>query len=209
MMTARTTLRRGRVSSDRRRGSRSLPAVLALTAVVIFAAFATACGGADASRCDTSEGAILSALDGVIAADNAGDLEAAVAHYTEDVIWLPPNGEVVRGRDEIAERYRQTFDAFDVSVLADAEVIEVEGDRASIQGRTTGELVQRDGGPRIPIDDGFLMLLECGADATWRISHLAWSHRGGAGAGTGVDDADEFGTLDPGDGPVSAEPGRP
>ncbi len=177
--------------------------------VLVMAALASACGGtADDVPCAATEEAVLATLDAVMAADNAGDVDAAVPLYTEDVTWIIPSGEVISGRDGITENYRQTFEVADVEVAAEATAVEIEGARATILGSMTGALLPRDGSPAIEFDDTFVMQLVCAADATWRISHLAWSSRDDAG-GSDDEQPDEALGSDPEDADAPTERSAP
>ena len=44
----------------------------------------------------------------LIAAGNRGDLDAVLGCYTDDVVWAPPWGDGMRGRDAIAAHYGVT-----------------------------------------------------------------------------------------------------
>ncbi|MGI5339536.1 nuclear transport factor 2 family protein [Streptomyces sp. CA-181903] len=45
----------------------------------------------------------------------ARDIEAALALYTDDVVWeAPARGVVLRGKDRIAENYRVLFESLDI-----------------------------------------------------------------------------------------------
>lgn len=162
--------------------------VVALLALPAAGLLAGCGGGGHATACEATEDAVRVALDELMAADSAEDLAGAVSMYSADVVWLPPNGETINGREAIAERYRALFEQYDVSVAADVDLVAIQdGQFASIQGATVGELVPLETGGTIPIDDAFLMLMTCEPDGRWRVSHLAWSHRGQGGPGEDSD----------------------
>ena len=55
--------------------------------------------------------AVRATVQRIIAADNARDLEAAVACYTEDAQWLRPEAQAIIGRKALRESYASMFDA--------------------------------------------------------------------------------------------------
>jgi uncharacterized protein (TIGR02246 family) len=115
-------------------------------------------------------------VENLIAADNRGDLEAALASYTADVVWEPPNGPAVIGRSAIAQRYTEMFATFEVHLQVRIDSEEHEGSVAVVRGVTSGELRPRQGGAEVRVDDSFTARL-VPEDGSWRINVLAWRPR--------------------------------
>jgi len=113
---------------------------------------------------------------GIIAADNARDIERVLRYYAADAILMPPNESIVVGREAIRPRYEGLFSAFSPEIVARVdEVCAAEG-LAFVRGYNSGRLVARGAGGDRDLDDAYLMLLRREADGAWRISHLIW-HR--------------------------------
>ena len=68
------------------------------------------------------ESAVRKVLSGLSAADKAGDLAAALSHYADDAMLLPPNAPMLSGQAGIRSFYEMMFQLFrvdDVSFDAD------------------------------------------------------------------------------------------
>lgn len=121
----------------------------------------------------TGSDSVIKAMQDLIAADNARDVASAVSSYTDDVVWLPPSGPPVSGRDAIAARYRSMFAQYRPALQMTCDDVAVAGHTARCRGTTTGSLVPDRGAP-VVVHDKFLALLRR-EGKTWRVSHLMWS----------------------------------
>jgi uncharacterized protein (TIGR02246 family) len=125
-----------------------------------------------------AERAVRAVADGIVAADNARDLEGVMASYAEDAILMPPGEAPVQGRAAIRPRYEALFRDFDPAIEPHVEEVCVSGGVAWVRGRNGGRLVPRGGdGTARELDDVYLMLLARGDDGAWRIGHLMWHRR--------------------------------
>lgn len=129
---------------------------------------------APAFAADRNVEAIRAAGKAIIAADNASDIDALAALYTEDAAWFPPSGEPVIGRAAIIARYRQIFSEFRVELEIQSTRIEVSKNRAVDQGITRGRRISKRNGDSAAIHDQYLMTWQRGRDRRWRASLLAW-----------------------------------
>ncbi len=118
---------------------------------------------------------VESVVRGIIAADNAGDLDAVVAHYADDAVLLPPNGRIVEGKEAIRERYRTGFERFRFEVSITLKETKVSGDWAFNRGVTQGRLVPLAGGEARSLNDQYLMILRRMPDGAWKIARLIWN----------------------------------
>lgn len=114
-------------------------------------------------------------VKGIIAADNAGDLEAVLAHYADDAVLLPPNGPIVEGKDAIRERYRAGFEQFRFDVSIAISETKVSGEWAFNRGATQGKLIPHDGGDAVTLNDQYLMILRRMPGGAWKIARLIWN----------------------------------
>jgi len=122
---------------------------------------------------------VRAVASGIVAADNARDLERVLGHYAADAVLLPPGEGAVVGLEAIRPRYVSLFEAFTPEIeLRIDEACAGEG-LAFVRGQNRGRLVARAGGAVRELDDSFLMLLRRGSDGAFRISHLIW-HRASA-----------------------------
>lgn len=146
---------------------------LGLVAAVITSA---ACS-VSKSSCDSSAAAVSAAAQRPIASDNARDLEGVLRAYTEDIVWLPPNGEAVNGKPAIKQRYEHLFSNFNINLNSEIVETGVQGNMGFVRGFTSGVNTPVNGGNPVTVNDKFLALVRCEA-GVWRISHLMWSPRG-------------------------------
>jgi uncharacterized protein (TIGR02246 family) len=127
---------------------------------------------------DASVRAVRTVADGIVAADNRGDLERVLAFYADDAILMPPGSPPVSGRAAIRPRYESLFAGFAPAIEGRIdEACESDG-LGYVRGHNGGRLRSRDGGADRVLDDAYLMLLRRGADGTWRITHLMWHAAG-------------------------------
>lgn len=138
-----------------------------------------ACGEgrpAPGTGCEPTEAAIRSAARGLVAADNAEDLDAVLDHYSDGITFITPEGEVVEGKPAVRPRYEALFDGFSVEIAMEVEEVGVGDEWAFVRGRNAGELRSRATGEAEPLRDRFLMILRCQHSAGWKVSRLMWVH---------------------------------
>lgn len=127
--------------------------------------------------------------EGIIAADNARDLERVIDYYTVNAVLMPPGEAAVVGRDRIRPRYAELFARFDPEIETYVDEVCADGLLGYVRGRTDGRLVPRQDGEPRSIHDAYLMLLRREEDGAWRISHLVWHSAGPSASGGPVDGA--------------------
>jgi len=115
-------------------------------------------------------------IDKLIAADNLLDLEGAMGCYADDAVLLPPQGDPVRGKAAIRERYTSQFEAWRPVLRAVHQGTEVTEQELVDRGRTLGKLVSTSGGPDKVVDDEYVAKLRR-EHGLWRIGELAWKPR--------------------------------
>lgn len=140
---------------------------IVVIALAALAAFATS---ADA-RCRAAPGDTLAAI---IAADNARDLIAVMALYTDDVVWLPPGRPAMHGAAAIRESYARMYEETRPALAVTVDHTTSNGRIASVWGRTSGLLASANGGEPSHVDDAYLAVLRCEAN-TWRVETLIWN----------------------------------
>jgi uncharacterized protein (TIGR02246 family) len=120
-------------------------------------------------------------VDGIIAADNTGDLEAVLSFYAEDAILLPPNGDPIRGIEAIRHHYEELFQNSVLYIRAISRETQVNGDWAFDRGTINGQLLPREdedgkttGEPKT-INDKYVMTLHRDGENGWRITRLIWN----------------------------------
>jgi uncharacterized protein (TIGR02246 family) len=145
-------------------------AVVAALALVA----ASGCGVVQVFGCPERPEAVAAAARRLIAANNDGDVDAVLAGYSEDVVWMPPAGPPLRGKAAIRPRYEQTFATYHLSFEIDIEEAAAEGDIGFARGSTRGTRTPRSGGESLAVHDKFLALTRC-ERGQWLVTHLVWS----------------------------------
>ena len=113
-------------------------------------------------------------LNGLMRADNAGDLEGVLALYADDAVLLPPNEPLVSGRAAIRARYTRVFGTTRMEVRFEPDVVRMDGSLAYLRGHTIGKRVSVDGSKTEDLGNKFLMVFTRNR-ADWRIAALMWS----------------------------------
>lgn len=149
---------------------------LGLLVVVTVVSHLSACVRSEAPSCDLTRAAIAAPLERIIASDNARDLPAVLSFYTDDVIWLPPSGEVLNGKAAIRSRYETLFSVSQVSLTSEIVEVRGEGSTAYVRGYTHGTLTPLAAGEAAAVNDKFMAIVRC-ENGTWLVSHLMWSPR--------------------------------
>ncbi|MFI8207947.1 nuclear transport factor 2 family protein [Streptomyces werraensis] len=101
------------------------------------------------------------------------DDEWARAFHTEDVVAEMPIG-TVRGRDAVLDRVRRGMALFDRTVhLSTNDVVEIDGDRATVRGAQLSTHVLADGSQEVFVSAGHTETELVRTDEGWRISATA------------------------------------
>jgi uncharacterized protein (TIGR02246 family) len=100
----------------------------------------------------------------------AQDIDRLLSLVTDDVVFLPPGGAPIRGKQAVGDLYRLLFAQFDVEQSASAEEIEVSGDWAFSWGAEVLTLSPRTGGQPIRMRGRGLTILRRQPDESWRFA---------------------------------------
>jgi uncharacterized protein (TIGR02246 family) len=105
-----------------------------------------------------------------ITAVTAKDIDRLVTLVTDDVIFLPPNGRPIQGKEAVRDLYLQLFAQFDVAQSATNEEIQVTGDWAFSWGSESLVLRPRDGGAAVTLEGKGLTILRRQSDGSWQFA---------------------------------------
>ena len=143
-----------------------------LVGAMPLCALVLACGTGDTSPPEASTPEEL--VENLIAADNAGDLEAVLACYAADAVLLPPDGMPVEGIEKIREHYAELLGATELAIRMEPGNIRDEGAGAVIMGFTLGTATPRAGGAPREIHDRFVIYARRQSGDRWKITRLLW-----------------------------------
>jgi ketosteroid isomerase-like protein len=143
-------------------------------AVVACAAVA-ACSAAFSSAAQVSDdrAAIDRIRQAFEAAQNAGDANAAVRHFADDIVGMPPGGPPLRG-PEAPGALRQYLEAFDVDVQYRSEEIVLVGEWAFDRGTFTETRTPKKGGASIEGAGSYLWVYRR-VGGEWKQARLIWT----------------------------------
>lgn len=126
--------------------------------------------------------AVRRVVDGLIAAGNAGDLEAILSYFADDAELLPPNSVPVRGIQTIRLRYEQILAESVLELRAVSRETRVEGDWAFDRGAIKGEIFLKNNGgeadlnsPSRTVNDKYMMIFRRDTGGGWKITRLIWN----------------------------------
>ena len=108
-----------------------------------------------------------------IAAVDGTDLDAYADLVCEDVVWMPPGGEPVHGRDAFREWCAPFFEAYAYEFEVDDATVRAAGGRAVETGTFRSRMTSRSAGETMEHVGRFVILWRRDEDGTWRIERYA------------------------------------
>ena len=110
------------------------------------------------------------------AAADSGDVEDYISFWAEDVIWMPPNTPIIKGKSAIREMLQPYFEQLTTHREISVEEIEVTDDFAFSRINSEEKYTPRTGeGESIEANFKALILLQRMADGTWLGTHYIWN----------------------------------
>jgi uncharacterized protein (TIGR02246 family) len=119
--------------------------------------------------------AIEQALRGDEAAVAAGDLEAWLSLFAEDIVLMPPNEPTVAGKDAVRAENLPLFEGFDMRETLSAEEIEVAGDWAFAVTTFSFEATPKEGGETTTETGRIMWIMRRQPDGGWRAARVIWN----------------------------------
>lgn len=146
-------------------------------AIALFLALsALACrdtGSESIATATTAPAEVRAVVGGLIAADNAGDLEAVMRHYGSNPVLMPPGREAIRGRAAVRNHYAALLESTEMELECESVETVIAGDWAFDRGFTFGRITPA-GGDTEALRDRYLMLLQRDPAGTWKVERLIW-----------------------------------
>jgi uncharacterized protein (TIGR02246 family) len=114
-------------------------------------------------------------LKDYIEAENAGDVNAKLALFTDDAVLMPPNETIVSGKEAIRSWQQATYDQVALQVTDSIEELKFCGDWGFARGSYSANVSLKAGGV-LPQEDGkFLVIIKRQPDGIWKIACDMWS----------------------------------
>jgi uncharacterized protein (TIGR02246 family) len=106
---------------------------------------------------------------------NAGDLDGWISQFTEDVIFMAPNSEVLEGK-EAGRAYAQPwYEQLNMEFEHSVDEIEVHGDWAFARWSYVGRYTPKAGGEIIHAKGKEIWILKRQSDGSWKCSHIIFN----------------------------------
>ena len=103
-----------------------------------------------------------------------GNVAGAVAAYTDDATMLPPDGQMIKGKQAIEELYRRFIQIGMKEVTLTTLEVGGNGDMAYEIGKTRVR-IQPEGQPGITDSTKYLVVWKRQADGTWKVHVDIWN----------------------------------
>jgi uncharacterized protein (TIGR02246 family) len=156
-----------------RRLSRMKKQIIILSAILLIGFSHIACQAPSTESETIAIKKIL--LKDYLEAENAGNVNAKLALFTDDAVLMPPNEPTVSGRDAIRLWQQATYDQVTLQVTDSIEELKLFGDWGFARGSYTADVSLKAGGV-LPQEDGkFLVIIKRQPDGIWKIARDMWS----------------------------------
>jgi len=119
--------------------------------------------------------AVLDFEQSVFDAEIAGDFEAWMSSFAEDVTLFPPNTPPLKGRLAVRKFNAPIFEQFDLHESSDGREITVAGDWAYIRAHWIWILTPKNGGEEIKDTGNSIWILNRQPDDSWKIARAIWN----------------------------------
>ena len=116
---------------------------------------------------------IEAANDKLVAALNGGDAAGIAVLYTEDAMLLPPNSEMLEGREAVQAFWQGGIDMGIKEATLETEVVEARGNAAYEVGKYT-MIIEPPGGPTIS-DRGKYLVVWKRQEGSWKLHSDMWN----------------------------------
>jgi len=103
-----------------------------------------------------------------------GNLAGVVAVYTDDATMVPPDGEIVKGKQEIEELYRKIFQMGVKEIVLSTIEVGGSGDTAYEIGKTKVR-IQPEGQAAMIDSTKYLVIWKRQADGIWKVHVDIWN----------------------------------
>jgi uncharacterized protein (TIGR02246 family) len=119
--------------------------------------------------------AIQQLISDEVAAVAAGDLEAWLALFTEDVVMMPANEPTVTGKDAVRAWGQPLFEGFDIEETQSPEELEIAGGWAFTVTTFTFQATPHEGGDTTVESGRIMWIMRRQPDGGWKAARLIWN----------------------------------
>lgn len=141
-----------------------------LTTLFALAAF----GCAPSAGTDSDVEGVRAWRDAMLAAQNANDADATTALSTDDAVYLPPDGALIAGSDEVRAWWEDFFGQGSLAATVSDDEIQAEGDWGFIRATWNATITPAKGGDPVQGSYYFIVITHREADGAWKLARVIW-----------------------------------
>jgi uncharacterized protein (TIGR02246 family) len=108
-----------------------------------------------------------------------GDLETLLTLFTDDGILIPPEGEIIEGKEALRNMLKQNFELHQDYIITeynqDFKEIKILGQYAYEWGTYSGKYESKDDGKEITGSGKLMRILKLQADGSWKVHRTIWT----------------------------------
>ena len=108
-----------------------------------------------------------------------GDLETLLTLFTDDGILIPPEGEIIEGKEALRNMLKQNFEFHQDYIITeynqDFKEIKILGRYAYEWGTYSGKYKSKDDGKEVTGSGKLMRILELQADGSWKVHRTIWT----------------------------------
>jgi uncharacterized protein (TIGR02246 family) len=101
---------------------------------------------------------------------NKRDLEAYLSQYTDDAVYMWPDGPAIEGSVALRRFFTTRFAEFDATLENETLEIQIEGSLAFERGRSTARVRPKGGGEEQTIHEKYVNIFRLQTDGSWRLA---------------------------------------
>ncbi len=132
-------------------------------------------GGEDSAGYTADVQAILDFEQTVFDAQIAGDIEAWLNSFAEDVTLMPPNEPMLTNKLAIRQWAAPWYEQFDLHEETDDREVEVAGDWGYIRAHWTWTLTPKGGGKSVKDTGNSIWIVRRQPNGSWKIARAIWN----------------------------------
>ena len=119
--------------------------------------------------------AIKAYFDQLSSSIEAGDVGRWIALFADDIIKMPPNEAIVKGKEAVRQWGQPWFDNLNMEDSISIDEIEVSGNWAFARVTVTFKAIPKAGGDTIQDNSKAIWIFKRQADGSWKCSHHIWN----------------------------------
>ena len=104
---------------------------------------------------------------------NNHNLDAYWSHWTDDMIWMPPNRPTIYGKETCKEV--SGFENYNYDLTGELQEVKVDKDIAFARFSGSEKIVPKDGSANIVTDRKCIWILQRQMDNSWKATHCIWN----------------------------------